>query len=117
MPLTAEQIKLMEENRRKALEKRAAAKKAEANQVMNKNQSNVFVGKAAVSPSSPFNPSEVKNNTSTSSFYSKSQSSTGGGNQHQELRLLFLSCHPKIQSIILQQTPQDQLHHFNWFQD
>lgn len=78
MPLTAEQIKLMEENRRKALEKRAAAKKAEANQVMNKNQSNVFVGKAAVSPSSPFNPSEVKNNTSTSSFYSKSQSSTGG---------------------------------------
>jgi SWI/SNF-related matrix-associated actin-dependent regulator 1 of chromatin subfamily A len=83
MPLTPDQIKLMEENRRKALEKRAAAKKAESNQViMINNRSNFSVGHSAVlRPSSPaINPSAGKTPAGASSFYSRPQYSGGKSN-------------------------------------
>ena len=79
MPLTPDQIKLMEENRRKALEKRAAAQKAESNQVaLNNNKSNFSVGNSALlRPSHTINPSIGKTPGGASSFYSRPQYSGG----------------------------------------
>jgi|688.fasta_scaffold358903_1 SWI/SNF-related matrix-associated actin-dependent regulator 1 of chromatin subfamily A len=80
MPLTPDQIKLMEENRRKALEKRAAAQKAESNQVaLNNNKSNFSVGNSALlRPSHTINPPIIgKTPAGASSFYSRPQYSGG----------------------------------------
>lgn len=80
MPLTPDQIKLMEENRRKAIEKRAAAKQTETNQVvMNNNRSNFSAGSSAVlrSPAPAINPSVGISPSGASSFYSRPQYSGG----------------------------------------
>lgn len=74
MSLTPAQIKLMEENRRKAMEKRAAKMTAPPNTVMNHQNKDTF----SSTKSSIFSPNSCNKGTTSASFYSAQKLDNNG---------------------------------------